>query len=73
MTPLLERIGAGHHTLRHRLRTGAAYVNFPAPDLRDWQHAYYGANYDRLVEVKHRYDPTGLFRYAQAVGDPDDR
>lgn len=73
VTPLLEQIGAAHHTLRHRLRTDAAYVNFPDPDLRDWQHAYYGANYDRLVEVKHRYDPTGLFRYAQAVGGPDNR
>ncbi|MEW1797534.1 FAD-binding oxidoreductase [Streptomyces niveus] len=68
VAPLLDQIRTVHHTLRHRLRTDAAYVNFPDPDLRDWRRAYYGANYERLVEVKHRYDPAGLFRYAQAVG-----
>ncbi|MFI1028702.1 FAD-binding oxidoreductase [Streptomyces sp. NPDC020951] len=65
---LLAQTRAMHRTLRHDLRTSAAYVNFPDPDLRQWQTAYYGPNYDRLLEVKHRYDPTGLFRYDQAIG-----
>ena len=37
------------------------------PDLTDWAHAYYGSNYARLVQVKHRYDPDRLFRFPQAV------
>ncbi|WP_369405947.1 BBE domain-containing protein [Streptacidiphilus jiangxiensis] len=49
------------------MATTAAYVNFPDPDLGDWQHAYYGANYQRLARVKHRYKPTGLFYYGQSV------
>ncbi|MCU7827056.1 FAD-binding oxidoreductase [Kitasatospora sp. DSM 101779] len=65
---LLAQTGAMHHTLRRRLNTRTAYVNFPDPDLTGWQHAYYGDNYRRLTEVKRRYDPTGLFHFPQAVG-----
>lgn len=65
---LLAQTRTAHRLLRHRLDTEAAYVNFPDPDLRDWRRAYYGAGYERLVEVKRRYDPAGLFRYAQSIG-----
>lgn len=64
----LARTRALHRTLSRDLETRAAYVNFPDPDLRDWQSAYYGDNYARLLEVKRRYDPSGLFHYAQAIG-----
>ncbi|WP_052390810.1 FAD-binding oxidoreductase [Streptomyces sp. NRRL B-24484] len=64
---LLAQTRAAHHTLRRRLGTHTAYVNFPDPDLADWQHAYYGDNYARLTRVKHRYDPTGFFHYAQGI------
>ena len=47
-----------------------SYQNFPDPTLTDWRRAYYGANYDRLVRVKRRYDPAGFFRYPQAIGSP---
>lgn len=45
-----------------------AYQNFPDPDLADWRRAYYGDNYQRLVEVKRKYDPTDFFTYPQGVG-----
>ncbi|XVV00945.1 FAD-binding oxidoreductase [Actinosynnema sp. CA-248983] len=68
--PLLTQTRALHRTLRLHLATDSAYVNFPDPDLTSWQNAYYGPNYQRLAQVKRRYDPTGLFRYPQSIGRP---
>jgi len=45
-----------------------AYQNFPDPHLADWRRAYYGDNYQRLVEVKRKYDPTDFFTYPQGIG-----
>jgi hypothetical protein len=36
--------------------------------LRDWQRAFWGANYRRLLSVKRRYDPDGLFYVRHGVG-----
>jgi len=35
---------------------------------RCWQRAYWGASYPRLLEVKNRYDPDGLFFVHHGVG-----
>lgn len=33
-----------------------------------WQNAFWGSNYDRLLQVKNRYDPDGLFVVHHGVG-----
>ena len=47
--------------------TGGNYVNFQSSDEgEDRIRASYGANYDRLMEVKRAYDPDDVFRWTRA-------
>jgi FAD/FMN-containing dehydrogenase len=47
--------------------TGHVFPNFPDPNLADWGHAYYGANYERLLEVKYQYDRHNVFHFHQSL------
>jgi hypothetical protein len=38
---------------------------------RSWQQSFWGLNYPRLVAVKKRYDPTGLFFVHHGVGSEE--
>jgi FAD/FMN-containing dehydrogenase len=53
--------------LVHPFASGRVFPNFPDPELEDWRSAHYGPNYQRLVRVKARYDPAGLFRFHQSL------
>ncbi len=48
---------------------GGGYVNFMSDDEgADRVRASYGANWDRLVAMKRKYDPANLFRVNQNIG-----
>jgi FAD/FMN-containing dehydrogenase len=51
----------------HPYSAGGAYVNFMMDEGQDRVQATYRDNYERLVEVKNRYDPTNLFRVNQNI------
>ena len=51
----------------HPWGSGRVSPNFPDHELSDWATAYYGTNYDRLVEIKSRYDPDDVFRFSQSL------
>jgi hypothetical protein len=43
--------------------TGGTYINFLTEEEGDNRiQAAYGSNYDRLVEIKSKWDPKNLFR-----------
>ncbi|EGG05209.1 uncharacterized protein MELLADRAFT_25025, partial [Melampsora larici-populina 98AG31] len=45
------------------------YLNYVDDKLADdvWPRFYYGEHYERLTQIKSKYDPQNLFRYPQAV------
>jgi FAD/FMN-containing dehydrogenase len=54
--------------LRKVAPEGGAYVAESGYFQADWQRAYWGANYSRLLAVKKRYDPDNLFFVRHGVG-----
>jgi FAD/FMN-containing dehydrogenase len=49
------------------LSEAGGYINFMAEDDQDRVRANYGSSYDRLKEIKGRYDPGNLFRHNQNI------
>ena len=48
--------------------TGGAYFNYTDPGLKNWQSAYYGSNYQRLLRIRRAVDPHHYFNFPQAIG-----
>ena len=44
-----------------------AYVNVPNIGMAEWETAYWGPNFDRLREIKAKYDPHNVFQYEQSI------
>jgi hypothetical protein len=51
----------------HPHSAGGAYVNFMMDEAADRVQATYRDNYDRLVAIKKKLDPTNLFRLNQNI------
>lgn len=49
------------------LVTGHVYQNYPRRGLDDYQWRYWGENFETLLWVKRKYDPSNVFRFAQSV------
>jgi FAD/FMN-containing dehydrogenase len=47
--------------------SAGAYVNFMTEEEGDRVAAAYGSNYDRLVQIKKRYDPENIFHLNQNI------
>ena len=51
----------------HPTSAGGAYVNFMMDEGQDRVRASYRGNYERLAQVKRRYDPENLFHVNQNI------
>ncbi|KAJ5715966.1 FAD/FMN-containing dehydrogenase [Penicillium malachiteum] len=47
---------------------GGAYLNEGDAHQPDWKYTFYNTNYDRLLQVKNKYDPNMIFYATTAVG-----
>jgi FAD/FMN-containing dehydrogenase len=50
--------------------TGAVYLNYRGHDERDatsLARVGFSTNYDRLAQIKAKYDPTNLFRFNRSI------
>ena len=66
----LKAWGRAYWQAVHPHNLGGGYVNFMSDDEgAERVRASYGANYDRLVALKRKYDPHNLFRINQNI-DP---
>jgi FAD/FMN-containing dehydrogenase len=63
-----KKIRGAMDLLRKASPGAGAYVSESDYFQERWQDAYFGANYPRLLKVKQRYDPDGLFTVRHGVG-----
>lgn len=43
--------------------TKGVYVNTPDLSIKNWPDAYFSCNFDRLMEVKAKYDPKNILTF----------
>jgi FAD binding domain/Berberine and berberine like len=63
----IRRWSIDYQEALHPHSAGGAYVNMMMDEGEDRVRASYRDNYDRLAQVKRRYDPENLFRINQNV------
>lgn len=63
-----DRAQAAMGALRQAAPAAGAYVNECDYFQPDWQSAFWGGCYPRLLRIKRRYDPDGLFTVHHGVG-----
>jgi FAD/FMN-containing dehydrogenase len=54
--------------LRNLTPGGGTYFNEADVLEPDWRVSFWGPNYDRLMEIKQKYDPTNFFHCWKCLG-----
>lgn len=59
------------HIFRALSPQTGTYGNEADYQLPHWQHALWGDNYKKLLQIKHKYDPTNVFSCHHCVGSEE--
>ena len=62
------RVSAGMKIIREATPGAGNYSNEADYHEPNWQEAFWGSNYPRLLAIKRKYDPEGLFHTHHSVG-----
>ena len=65
---LANRVASGIEIIRQATPGAGNYANEADYHEPDWQEAFWGIHYPRLLAIKKRYDPTGMFQTHHSVG-----
>jgi len=55
------------HAAMRPFTSDQSFQNFTDEAETDYLRAYYGSNLERLVEIKRKYDPDNVLRFAQSI------
>jgi FAD/FMN-containing dehydrogenase len=66
-----RQIEAAMHAIKGLAPEGGCYVAESSFFESEWQKAYWGPHYPRLLAIKKKYDPTGLFFAHHGVGSEE--
>jgi Berberine and berberine like len=66
-----ERVHRCMNELRAIVPDAGSYVSESNFFENEWQHSYWGSNYARLLAIKKKYDPDGLFFVHNGVGSEE--
>ncbi|KXS93458.1 hypothetical protein AC579_3495 [Pseudocercospora musae] len=69
MVASAEKMTSKHVVAFEAVTPGSGvYINEADPNDPRWKENYYGENYERLLRIKDKYDPDGIFHASTAVG-----
>ena len=64
----LRRMNAAMKLLRDATPGAGTYSSEADYHAPAWQESFWGTNYPKLLSIKRKYDPAGLFRTHHSVG-----
>ena len=67
-TEAIQALQAAYQPMRELTPRSGAYINEALPFEKDWQHTFWGSNYERLLRIKRRVDPGDVFWCFPCVG-----